>query len=182
MIYVALLRGINVGGKNKVDMKSLKQMVEKAGMESVAAYLNTGNIIFKQEGLSSLEIEQILEKAVLETFALGIKIIVRSMEDFTAIMDSLPESWKNDQEMKSDVLFLWEEIDNEFLLDQLSIKPGIDTVKHVPGAVLWSVDRENVTKSGLIKLAGTKLYKKMTIRNVNTTRKIYKLMQEAAAN
>jgi uncharacterized protein (DUF1697 family) len=51
-------------------------------------------------------------------------------------------------------------------------------VKYVTGAILWSVHRENVTKSGMMKLAGSKIYQQMTIRNVNTTRQIYKLMQD----
>lgn len=179
MIYVALLRGINVGGKNKVEMKALKQTIEKVGMKSVVTYLNTGNVVFKHDDLSIMEITDILEKAIYKAFGLQIKIVVLSLDDFKKIIESLPEQWKNDKQMKSDVLFLWEEIDNEALLDELVIKPEIiDTVKYVTGAILWSVDRENVTRSGMIKLVGLDLYKKMTIRNVNTTRKIYKLMQD----
>lgn len=74
--------------------------------------------------------------------------------------------------MKSDVLFLWGDIDNEFVLDKLVIKQEIDTVKYVTGAIL-------LVGSGMIKIVGTNLYKKITIRNINTTRKIYKLMQAA---
>lgn len=64
----------------------------------------------------------------------------------------------------------------------MTIKPGIDKAIYVSGSVLWSVDRKNVTKSGKMKLAGSKLYKQMTIRNVNTTRKIYDLMQDLIYN
>ncbi len=59
----------------------------------------------------------------------------------------------------------------------LAIKPNIDTVKYVPGAILWSIDKINATKSGMSKIVGSKLYQQVTIRNVNTVRKIYKLMQ-----
>lgn len=179
MIYTALLRGINVGGRNKIDMKKLKQTFEQAGMEAVVTYLNTGNIIFYQNRFSPIEITQTLEQAIYEDFDLQIKVIVRSFDSFKLMMKSLPKEWENDPQMKSDVLFLWEEIDHEGLLDKLVINPDVDTVKYTPGAVLWSVAREHVLKSGMNKLAGTKNYKKMTIRNVNTTRKIYALMQEA---
>ncbi len=84
---------------------------------------------------------------------------------------------KNDKDMKSDVMFLWDEIDDESVLENLVIKPNIDTVKYVPGAILWSVDKKNVTKSGMSKIVGSKIYKQVTVRNVNTTRKIYELMQ-----
>lgn len=83
--------------------------------------------------------------------------------------------------MKSDVLFLWDDVNDESVLDKLVIKPEIDTVKYVTGAILWSVDRKNVTKSGMMKLAGSTIYQQMTVRNVNTTRKINELMQVQAA-
>lgn len=167
MVYVALLRGINVGGKNKMDMQLLKQTFERVGMKSVVTYINTGNIIFTHDGLPKSNISSILEEVIYENFGLPIKVMIRNLDDFTIIMDSLPESWKNDQQMKSDVLFLWDEVDDEAVLAKLAIKPEIDAVKYVTGAILWSVDRKNVTKSGMSKLVGTNLYKKITVRNVN---------------
>lgn len=178
MVYVALLRGINVGGKNKIDMKLLKETFVRVGMESVITYINSGNVVFTDIKYTKAEISRLLQKAISEDFQLDIKVLIRSINDFDHIMKILPGSWKNDKNMRSDVLFLWEEIDRETLLDELKIKPQIDTVMHVPGAILWMVDKENVTKSGLKKLVGTALYKNMTVRNVNTTRKIYEIMKE----
>lgn len=83
--------------------------------------------------------------------------------------------------MRSDVLFLWDEIDDESVLNKLVIKPEIDTVKYVPGAILWSGEKKNISKSGMTKLVDSKPYQQITIRNVNTTRKIYELMQAAEA-
>lgn len=177
LIYAALLRGVNVGGKNKIDMKLLKQTFERIGMGSVETYINSGNIIFTHRALSKAEITEVLEEAIFQDFGLPIKVLVRSFEDFEIMMNSLPDSWKNDQQMKSDVMFLWDDIDNEQILNQLIIKPEIETVKYVAGAILWSVEKKNATKSGISRLVGSPIYKKMTIRNVNTTRKIYNLMQ-----
>lgn len=179
MVYIALLRGINVGGKNKIDMKMLKGAFERVGMNSVVTYINSGNIIFTDNGQSKTKLSHILEEAIYETFGLQIKVLVLSIDDLKKVMHSLPESWKNDQQMKSDVLFLWDDVNDESVLDKLVIKPGIDTVNYVTGALLWSVDRKNVTRSGMMKLAGSKIYQQMTVRNVNTTRKIYELMQAA---
>ncbi|MCM3764477.1 DUF1697 domain-containing protein [Neobacillus niacini] len=177
MVYIALLRGINVGGKNKVDMKLLKQTFEQAGMNDVVNYINTGNIIFSNNGLSKTELSRILEEAIHKDFGLQIKVVVRSFEDVSKIINAIPDTWKNDNDIKSDVLFLWEEIDDESVLENLAIKPNIETVKYVPGAILWSVDRKNVTKSGMSKIIGSKIYKQITVRNVNTARKLYELMQ-----
>lgn len=178
MVYVALLRGINVGGNNKVDMKILKENFVRIGMESVSTYINSGNIIFMDQKHSKAELSALIEKAIFEDFNLNIKVLIRSIDDFEPLMEILPQSWKNDDFMKGDVLFLWEEIDSQTLLSELDIKPDIDTVYYATGAILWAVEKRNVTKSGLMKLAGTALYKKMTVRNVNTTRKIYELMKE----
>jgi uncharacterized protein (DUF1697 family) len=107
------------------------------------------------------------------------KVLIRSLDEMREVMQSLPASWANHQQMKSDVLFLWEEIDSPSIVQQLPIKPGVGTVIYVPGAILWSVDRANSGKSGMSKISGTNMYQNITIRNVNTVRKIYALMQES---
>ncbi|MET3696562.1 uncharacterized protein SAMN05877753_103193 [Bacillus oleivorans] len=177
MVYVALLRGINVGGKNKIDMKLLKQTFEQVGMNDVMTYINTGNIIFSYKGLSKTELSHFLEEAIHNDFGLQIKVVVRSVDEVREIINAIPKTWKNDKDMRSDVMFLWDEINDESVLGNLVIKPNIDTVKYVPGAILWSIDKKNVTKSGLSKIVGSKIYKQVTVRNVNTVRKIYELMQ-----
>lgn len=177
MIYVALLRGINVGGNNKVDMKELKKVFEEAGMSSVKTYINSRNIIFADRLHKKEELPGILEAAILAHFDLSIKVLVYSFGDFQRIAASIPENWTNDKDMKSDVWFLWPEADNAVVLEELAIKPEIDRVTYVPGAVLWSVDKAYVTKSGMQKVIGTKLYKLVTIRNVNTVRKLSGLME-----
>ncbi|XQS35199.1 DUF1697 domain-containing protein [Brevibacillus sp. TJ4] len=101
MVYTALLRGINVGGNNKVDMKLLKTSFEQVGMENVVTYINSGNIVFTTANHSKHEIAPILEQAILDTFGLQIKVLIRSLEDMKNVMSALPESWKNDGDMKS---------------------------------------------------------------------------------
>ncbi|RHW32138.1 DUF1697 domain-containing protein [Neobacillus notoginsengisoli] len=177
MVFIALLRGINVGGKNKIDMKQLKQTFEQAGANDVVTYINTGNIIFSHNSLAKNELSRILEEAIHADFGLRIKVLIRSIDDLRGIVNAIPDTWKNDKDMKSDVLFLWDEIDNESVLERLVIKPTIDQVRYVPGAILWSIDKKNATKSGMSKIIGSTIYKQVTVRNVNTTRKIYELMQ-----
>ena len=178
MKYAALLRGINIGGRNKIDMKILKQTFEKAGMEDVVTYINSGNIIFTDETTPKGSLPGILEQAIREDFGLDIKVLIRSKDEIEVVNSALPASWKNDKEMKSDVLFLWEDIDDPALLENLKIHPEFDTVIYKPGALLWSVMKENAGKSGISKMVGTEIYKHMTVRNVNTFRKIHSLMKD----
>lgn len=178
-VFVALLRGINVGGKNKVEMKKLKKTFEQAGLTAVVTYINSGNVVFVDAIHRPAEIPALLEKAIQKDFKLDLRVVVRSLPAYEKVLKALPKTWSNDDETKSDVLFLRDEVDEPGIVQLLGPKKDIDTVKYVPGAVLWKVDRKQVTRSGLHKLIGTKLYQQVTIRNVNTTRKIHELMLAA---
>ncbi|WP_416294671.1 DUF1697 domain-containing protein [Paenibacillus illinoisensis] len=183
MIYVALLRGINVGGNNKINMKQLKETFEQAGMQDVVTYINTGNIIFAdhQECIqANAEISKILEQAITAEFGLEIRVVVRNMNEMQTVLQALPEEWTNDEQAKSDVMFLWDEVNDVSVLDKLPLKPEVGTLIYVTGAILYSVSREDAARSGMNKLVGSSVYKYMTVRNVNTTRQIYKLMLAAA--
>ncbi|MEK3885727.1 DUF1697 domain-containing protein [Paenibacillus sp. PL2-23] len=180
MVYIALLRGINVGGNNKIEMKRLKLTFQSLGLSQVVTYINTGNIIFTDDrAASKQELADKLEEAIHADFGLSIKVMIRTIDEIRTIMDKLPPDWTNDTTMKSDVLFLWDEVNNESTLQGLAMNPQVDRILYVDGAILWSCDRKNTGRSGMVKIIGTKLYSQVTIRNVNTTRKIYALMQAA---
>ncbi len=176
MKYVALLRGINVGGNNKVSMADLKLVFEETGMGNVSTYINSGNVIFESEEKDRHRLIASLERAIEKRFGFAVKVLVRSREDMLRIAAKLPDSWVNDTTMKCDAMFLWEEADTPDILKQIVIKPEIDQVIYEPGVLLWAVDRGLVTRSGLMRIAGMPLYKQMTIRNCNTLRKLAALM------
>lgn len=180
MISVALLRGINVGGKNKVEMDRLRATVESAGFDQVRTYINTGNVIFAHEPGDPRAIEEKLEAAIADEFGLDLKVLLRDRDTMIATEEALPDTWVNDSTMKSDVMFLWDSVNRPDVVEQLTIREGIDDVTYVPGAILWRVDRELLTKSGMNKIVGTKLYRSMTVRNVNTVRKLVALMKDSS--
>lgn len=176
MIYVALLRGINVGGKNKVSMAQLKDAFEREGLRSVKTYINSGNVIFEDDTRSSHELVSLIEKAILAEFGFAVHVVIRDINAMERTVKAIAPSWTNDDTMKCDVMFLWEDVDTKDILNQLVIKEGIDTVIYTPGAILFAVERKNVTRSGLMRLAGTPLYKRLTIRNCNTARRLLEIM------
>lgn len=176
MKYVALLRGINVGGNNKVDMKRLAAGLSAAGLGDVRTYINSGNIIFSDTGRTNAQLQVLVEKVITKEFGLTIKALVLDEIAFNAVANAIDKTWANDTVMRCDVLFLWEEYDNVSVIEELPAKPDIDTVLFTPGALIWSMDRKNVNKSGLSKIIGTDLYAHMTIRNCNTVRKLQQLL------
>jgi uncharacterized protein (DUF1697 family) len=181
MVYVALLRGINVGGKRIVDMKLLKSTFERAGMERVSTYINSGNVIFQHRSRDRVQLADALEQVIEADFGFRVEVLLRNSEEIGAMIEALPATWTNDQAAKCDAMFLWEELDRPEFLDELTVKPGIDEVKYLPGAVLWRVDRQNVTRSGMMKLLGTPAYRQMTVRNCNTLRRLAELVRAAEA-
>jgi uncharacterized protein (DUF1697 family) len=101
-VYVALLKGVNVGGRSKVDMRELKQAFEELGCTDVSTYINSGNVIFRdRRGASTLT--RLLEEA------LDRRVAVRSLRQLEALCKRIPEEWGNDKEQKTDVGFLLDE-------------------------------------------------------------------------
>lgn len=169
MKYVALLRGINVGGNRKVEMKRLKGMFEDLGYKNVSTYINSGNIIFEsEENSTSLEkkIGDEMEKMFDDVFP----VLVKTVKELREILKAIPTEWSNDAEQKTDVAYLFKEIDSEKVIDELPVNREKMDIRYTKGAIFWNVKRENYNASRLNKIIGNKLYKLMTVRNINTAR------------
>lgn len=174
--YLALLRGINVGGNHKVEMKKLRAVFEVAGFLNVMTYINSGNVIF-ESGRSDIEkILVALGAAIKREFKFEVPIVIRESGNIQKLAKMIPAEWKNDESQKTDILFLWLEFDNKKSLELIKKTVGVDNIAYIDGAIVWNIDRKNYNKSGMRKLIGTELYKNMTARNVNTTRKLAELM------
>jgi uncharacterized protein (DUF1697 family) len=175
MQYVVLLRGINVGGKNQVSMADLRAALEANGCHEVKTYINSGNV-FVTSSLPAGKVNDLVEQTINEMFGFAVYAITQTAAAFRKIANALPDDWTHDKTMGCNVMFLWQDIDAPDLVEQLPIKPGIDMVKYVPGAILWAFDGANRSKSGMARIVGQGPYKKMTIRNANTVRKIAALL------
>lgn len=165
---VALLRGINVGGKNKVEMSRLREVFAGAGMESVGTYINSGNVVFAPPEETGEGLAEGLEAAILDEFRFEVRVLLRDLPGISRVTAAMPDTWVTGPEMRCDVLFLWESVDTPDLIETLDFRPEIEDVLHVEGALVWRVDRANVTRSRLGRIVGTDLYRNMTIRNSNT--------------
>lgn len=95
--YIALLRGINVGGHNRIPMAELRTLCAELGWKNVATYIQSGNIVFSS-GRNASELEDELQAALMERFGHDIHILVRSREDWSACVDAnpFPEASENE--------------------------------------------------------------------------------------
>lgn len=177
--YVALLRGVNVGGKHRVPKAEFRAMLELLGFSDVVIYINSGNAVFSSDTLPDATVVQ----AALEThFDFPIPTLIIPGEKFARIAAAIPPDWTNDPSQpdksgqKSDVLFLFDEANSPDIMERIGYKPEIETMLYVDGAVLANISRANQSRSSLLKLMGTDLYRQVTIRNITTLKKLTELL------
>jgi len=177
-IFVALLRGVNVGGKNMIRMSALKGSFEGMGFGDVATYINSGNIIFKTQEGDARKLERSIEGMLSGEYKLECKVVVRSLSEMADLIKGLPETWDGDGRWKYNVIFLRHSIDSENILCGLKPESDIEQIVYRPGTLLWSARISDLHRTGMHKLPSQKLFQEMTVRNTNTTRKLYELMKK----
>lgn len=177
--YVGLLRGINVGGKTKVEMAALREAVGAAGFSEVRTYINSGNVIFGSEDPAD-GLEARLERVITESFGLEVPVLIRDAPAIERLCRAIPSAWTNDSEQRTDVVFLRAHIDAPDLMDRIDHDSTFENVLHAEGALVWNLRRADATRSNLRKLVGSSLYPHLSIRNINTVRKLHALMSERA--
>lgn len=152
MKYAVLLRGVNVGGNRRVPSAEFRQVLEGLGFEDVVTYINSGNAVFSsQQTPASNQVQAALEAH----FGFAIPTLVIPGEKVRAIAAAIPAEWSNDAPrpdksgQKSDVLYLFDEVNLPGILDDLGHRPDIETMLYVDGAVLVNISRANQAKGSL---------------------------------
>ena len=179
-VFVALLRGVNVGGNNMISMRALKESFEKMGFTQVVTYINSGNIIFSTKENDARKLEVQLEQMLLKDYKLDSKVVIRSLPEIAKLVKSLPPGWGGDASWRYNVIFLRHTIDSKKILTELPVKDDIEEVVYRPGTLLWSAQASEANRSNMVKIISKKVFKDMTMRNLNTTKKLYELMKKVA--
>lgn len=178
MRYVLLLRGINVGGKNKVSMTELKDIMEKSGFENVSSYINSGNIFFSIDDTYKnciLKIKEILEK----NYEFDIYFALLKKEDYLREKEELPDWWYTDL-ARRDVIFFSYNIDKSEVLKFIDNSKFYNEKVHIgKNTIFWGkYDEKEYLKTTYHKeLIKQEFYKKITIRNGNTFEKIAQILE-----
>jgi uncharacterized protein (DUF1697 family) len=175
MVYVAFLRGINVGGNAIVSMAVIKEAFVDLGLSDVRTYINSGNVIFSTRASDTQKLGARIEKALEQRTGLPIKVLVMDHKALKKLVDAVPRDWVDDKTMRTYVLLLWKQLDDAKILERLPFRPGVDNLRYAPGAVIWQVDRKDIARSRMNRIMGMPYYKQMTIRSANTMRKLNEL-------
>jgi len=90
--YIALLRGINVGGHKKVPMAELRTLLTKSGLDNVKTYIQTGNIIFQSNYISTQSLEDHIQKSIIDHFGFDVSVLVKTRGQLLTIFENCPFS------------------------------------------------------------------------------------------
>lgn len=177
--YAVLLRGINVGGKNKIPMAELKRCLEEKGFKNVTTYIQSGNVILRSE-LDAQILGPKIEEVLSKNFKLDssiIRVLVLTESQLQAVIDKKPEGFGEQPDTyHSDVIFLID-IDSTQAMTVFKPREGVDKVWSGDGVIYSQRLSALRTKSRLSTIVGTPVYQAMTIRNWNTTTKLLALMK-----
>jgi uncharacterized protein (DUF1697 family) len=88
--YIALLRGINVGGHKKVPMAELRELLTKSGLENVKTYIQSGNVVFQSSINNTKTLEEEIKSSIVNHFGFDVSIIVRTRAQLNTIFDNCP--------------------------------------------------------------------------------------------
>ena len=177
MTYIALLRGINVGGKAKIAMSDLRQCLTEAGLKDVRTYIQSGNVVFNAS-LTSTELVNIIERAIMEQFGFEVPTAVFAERQWHKIIQAAPPDWGKDPNWKHNLLILLTPYNMDDVMATVGeLKPDIESMVPGEGVIYQSMSRKLFGRTTTGKLASNPIYKRMTIRNYNTSVKLLSLLE-----
>jgi len=180
MKYLALLRGINVGGNNIIKMINLKKAFDDLGFASVQTYIQSGNVIFTSENADSRMLTEKIESQLTKTFNYNSKIILIDQIQLQQIADESPNGFGVDPvNYKYDFVFVREPLTAADVFKQIKVRDGVDSAHCGSLALYFTRLTALSSRSYLTKLISLPVYKELSIRNYNTTNKLVDLMNKA---
>jgi uncharacterized protein (DUF1697 family) len=180
--YLVLLRGINVGGKNKVPMAPLRELLEELGYRDVSTYIASGNVILRsprRPAAIKREIEEALPKRFrLDTDLVAVRVMTHA--ELRAVVERKPKGFGDQPDTyHSDAIFLIGG-DAGTAMEVFDPRPGVDRVWPGDGVIYSERLSAERTRSRLSKIVGTPAYRSMTIRSWSTAQALLERMDEVA--
>lgn len=179
--YVALLRGINVGGKNLIKMAGLRVCFEDLGLDAVATYIQSGNVLFTSGESASTKLNLRIEKALARKFNYKASVVLRSRTQLQKVVTSAPKGFGSiPAKYRYDVIFLKEPLSASTAIKSVLANPVVDQAYAGVGVLYFSRLISRASQSRLSRLVSLSVYQSMTIRNWNTTTALLKMMESSA--
>lgn len=178
MDYVALLRGINVGGRNPIKMAALKTCVESMGYREVATYIQSGNVLFESDVKNRKDLTDHFERCLSAQFRYSSCVVVVSHDELKRAVQQAPKGFgRNPAAFRYDVIFLKPPLTASQAIREIPVKEGVDTANAGKSVLYFSKLIKKASQSRLSRITQLPIYQHMTIRNWNTTTQLLALME-----
>lgn len=177
MQYIALLRGINVGGNHIIRMADLKACFMEMGFQDVRTYIQSGNVLFyTNSSQKPPQIADTIEKNLSSQFDYTSQVMLVSHDHMKKVVAGAPSGFGQQPDLyRYDVLFLKTPLTAAKALKDIQLRENIDNAQGGDGVVYFSRLISKAGQSYLNKLIPLPVYQQMTIRNWNTTSKLLAL-------
>lgn len=176
--FVALLRGINVGGRNPVAMADLRSILESAGYGDVRTYIQSGNVVFDSDD-EAAAIEDRIEAVLSEALGLDLMVVVRSESDFRRVVDEAPDGFGvAPEKFHYDVVFLRCPLTSGEAYATIGLREGVDSAWVGTRELYFARLSERRAQSRLSKVMQSPQYRLMTIRNWRTVNKLTEMLAQ----
>ncbi|MDR1558114.1 MAG: DUF1697 domain-containing protein [Clostridiales bacterium] len=179
IVYIALLRGINVGGNNKIIMSELKSAFERRGFQKAVTYINSGNILFGSE-LDESAVKTVCEELIAGDFALDIPVCVISADDLAEALANAPEWWNKASGSRHDAFFVIPPLTAEGICDHVRVvNEEYEKVYYYGKVIFWSAPIAAFSRTRWSKISKDKaMYRGITVRSANTAIKLAEMAQK----
>jgi uncharacterized protein (DUF1697 family) len=178
MRYVALLRGINVGGRGAVAMTDLREAFEADGYREVSTYIRSGNVLFESDAARG-SLEDDIEATLERRFGVPLTVVVRSHRQLRNVVGAAPDGFGQAPDTyHSDAVFLKAPLTSTQAMGVVRLREGVDQAWPGSGVIYFARLSAQRTKSRMSSIVGTPEYQQMTIRSWTTTTKLLALLDE----
>jgi uncharacterized protein (DUF1697 family) len=176
VLYLALLRGINVGGRNVVKMAELRLAFEELGHADVATYIQSGNVLFEAPRQKRGQLATAIESKLSEGFGVEMRVVLVTAAELKGVVEDAPEGFGAETHL-SDVIFLRKPLTAGKAIALLETKEGVDSVWPGRGVVYFSRLAARASSSRLSRFVSLPEYRNTTIRSWSTTTKLLALIE-----
>jgi len=176
MTYVALLRGINVGGRNITRMAALKACLETAGFARVETFIQSGNVVFESAQKSAAKLAPEIDAATESALGINPRVVVLSRDRLKTVLSDAPAAWRSRTDLRMNIAFLRPPVTAAAALKEVDLRAGVDSVEGGKGVLYLSTTLRDVGKSRMSRIVTKPVYQEMTIRSYGTCYKILTLM------
>ena len=175
--FVALLRGINVGGANVIPMTALRGAFEALGLSDVTTLIASGNVLFRSGPTDARALASRIETALSKEFGYAATVVLRSRAQMRTVVRRAPEGFGTSPRLyRYDVVFVKEPLVPRRVVTTIRTREGVDTATAGSSVIYFSRLIARASQSHLPKLIAMPVYKQLTIRTWNTTTKLAALL------